>query len=175
VRPAGVIWGRRCRQPPASARGGGLADGVERISCPPSPKLMDWAAQALPARAVLAGDAFNAYPLPAFLPQQVAAWPVAASENLVDAPALYAAYYARFERTMRELGVQPFFNSAEGWSAREDFVKALGVTHIVVDPPYRELMARTLRQWPEAFAIVFDDGAWAVYEVRIPGGGQGKG
>ena len=173
--PRELIEGLRCSQSPESSRSGGFADGVERISCPPSPGLMDWAAQALPARAVLAGDAFNGYPLPAFLPQQVAAWPVAASENLVDAPALYPAYYARFERTMRELGVQPFFNSAEGWAERVDFVRALGVTHIVVDPPYRELMARTLRQWPEAFVIVFDDGAWTVYEVRIPEGGQGTG
>jgi hypothetical protein len=152
--------------------GGGSADGVERISCPPGPRLMDWAAQALPARAVLAGGTFNAYPLPAFLPQQVAAWP---SENLVDAPALYPAYYERFERTMRQLGVQPFFNAAEGWAERADFVKALAVTHIVVDPLYHGLMARPLRQWPETFATVFDDGAWTVYEVRIPGGGRGKG
>ncbi len=51
----------------------------------------------------------------------------------------------------------------------------MGVTHIVVDPPYRQLMAGALGQWPEAFATVYDDGAWTVYEVRIPGGGRSKG
>jgi len=50
-----------------------------------------------------------------------------------------------------------------------------GVTHIVVDPPYQRLMARTLGQWPQAFAPVYDDGAWTVYEVTIPGGGRRSG
>jgi len=72
-------------------------------------------------------------------------------------------------------GVQPFFNSTEGWAERVDFVRALGVTHIVVDPPYQRLMARTLGQWPQAFAPVYDDGAWTVYEVTIPGGGRHSG
>jgi hypothetical protein len=124
---------------------------------------------------VLAGDTFNAYPLPVFIPQQVAAWPVAASEHLVDASALYPAYYERFERTMKRYGVQPFFNSAESWAERADFLRALSVTHIVVDPPYQRLMARTLGQWPEAFTTVYDDGAWTVYEVKIPAAGQDKG
>ena len=70
---------------------------------------------------------------------------------------------------MRRFGVQPFFNSTESWAERVDFLRALGVTHIVVGPPYQRLMARTLAQWPEAFATVYDDGAWTVYEVRIPG------
>jgi hypothetical protein len=84
----------------------------------------------------------------------------------------------RVSRRLHSLrGWRPWehFNAAEGWAERADFVKALAVTHIVVDPPYYGLMARTLRQWPEMFVTVFDDGAWTVYEVRIPGGGQGKG
>jgi hypothetical protein len=122
----------------------------------------------------LAADAFNAYPLPAFMPQQVAAWPVAASENIVDARGWYPAYYERFDRTMNRFRVQPFFNSTEGLPDRVDFVKALGVTHIVVDPPYQRLMARVLGQWPETFATVYDEGAWTVYEVRGVGGGRSQ-
>lgn len=170
--PRGLIDGLRCWKPTASAsprQAGPPAEAIEWISCPPSPRLVEWATRALPVNAVLASDTFNAYPLPAFMPQQVVAWPVAASENLVDAPGLYPAYYEHFERTMRRLGVQPFFNSAESWDERVDFVRALGVTHILVDPPYRRLMARVLGQWSEAFATVYDDGTWTVYEVRIPG------
>jgi hypothetical protein len=176
--PQSLIDGFRCTRPATSAssrQAGPPAEGIERISCPPSPRLVEWAARALPARTVLAGDTFNAYPLPAFLPQQVVAWPVSASENLVDAPGLYPAYYEHFERTMRRFGVQPFFNSTESWAERVNFLRTLGVTHIVVDPPYHRLMARTLSQWPEVFATVYDDGAWTVYEVRIPGEGRRTG
>jgi hypothetical protein len=147
---------------------------MERISCPPSVQLVEWAARALPADAVLAADAFNAYPLPAFMPQQGAAWPVAASENWVDARGWHPAFYQRFDRSMQRHGVQPFFNSAEGWTERVDFVTGLGVTHIVVDPPYQRLMARTLGQWPESFVRLYDDGAWTVYEVRIFEGGRSR-
>lgn len=174
--PRGLIDGLSCTRgspAPSSRQGGGQAgsraDDIEPISCPPSLRLVEWAARSLPASSVLAGDTFNAYPLPAFMPQQVAAWPVAASENLVDARALYPAYYERFDRTMRRLGVQPFFNSVESWGERVDFLTALGVTHIVVGPPYQRLMARTLAQWSEAFTTVYDDGAWTVYAVRLPG------
>jgi hypothetical protein len=170
--PRGLIEGLMCTRTEAPASP--AAEGVELLSCPPSPRLVAWAARALPAGAVLAADAFNAYPLPVFMPQQVAAWPVAASENIVDARGWYPAYYERFDRTMKRLGVQPFFNAAEGWNERVDFVRALGVTHIVVDPSYQRLMARVLGQWPEAFATVYDEGAWTVYEVRIPAGGRGR-
>ncbi|HUO64165.1 MAG TPA: hypothetical protein VMT97_10700 [Terriglobales bacterium] len=173
--PRGLIEGLRCTRAVASSREAGSPDkGIERISCPPSVRLVEWAAQSLPATAVLAGDTFNAYPLPAFIPQQVAAWPLAASENLADASGLYPAYYERFERTMKRFGGQPFFNSVENWSERAEFLGALRVTHIVVDPPYQGLMARILGQWPEAFATVYDDGAWTVYEVKISSRGQGK-
>jgi hypothetical protein len=167
--PGWLIGGLKC------TRSGSPADANERISCPPSLGLVEWAARALPAGAVLSADAFNAYPLPAFMHQQVAAWPVAASENLVDARALYPAYYERFDRTMKLGGVQPFFNATESWTERVDFLRALGVTHIVVDPPYQRLMARTLGQWPQTFATVYDDGAWTVYEVTISRGGRRTG
>jgi hypothetical protein len=176
--PRGLIDGFRCTNPvapAASGESGAPAGDVQRVSCPPSLGLVEWAARTLPPDTVLAGDAFNAYPLPAFIAQQVVAWPVAASENLVDAPVLYPAYYQHFERTMRRFGVQPFFNSDESWADRVDFLRVLGVTHIVVDPPYRRLMAHALAQWSEAFTMVFDDGAWTVYEVRIPGGGRRSG
>ena len=167
--PRGLIEGLKC------TRSGTAAAANEKISCPPSFGLVEWAARALPAGAVLTADTFNAYPLPAFMHQQVAAWPVGASENLVDARALYPAYYERFDRAMKLGGVQPFFNSTEDLAERVDFVRALGVTHIVVDPPYQRLMARTLAQWPQAFTTVYDDGAWTVYEVTIPAGGRRTG
>jgi hypothetical protein len=164
--PRGLIEGLRCTRTDAPV------SSAERLSCPPSPRLIEWAARVLPASAVLAADTFNAYPLPAFMPQQVAAWPVAASENIVDARGWYPAYYERFDRTMKQLGVQPFFNSTESLTERVDFVRALGITHVVVDPPYQRVMARVLGQWPEAFSTVYDDGAWTVYEVRNLAGGR---
>lgn len=175
--PRGLIGGLRCMRseaPASSIQTGSPDQGMERISCPPSPQLVEWAARALPADAVVATDTFNAYPLPGFMPQQGAAWPVAASENWADVRAWHPAFYERFDRAMQRHGVQPFFNSAEGWTERVDFVRGLGVTHIVVDPPYRRLMARTLGQWPEAFVRLYDDGAWTVYEVRILAGGQSR-
>jgi hypothetical protein len=73
---------------------------------------------------------------------------------------------------MKQRGVQPFFNSTESLTERADFVRALGITHVVVDPPYQRVMARVLGQWPEAFSTVYDDGAWTVYEVRNLAGGR---
>ncbi len=167
--PRGLIEGLKCMRSVSQAGAG------EGISCPPSLRLVEWAGRSLPARAVLSADTFNAYPLPAFMPQQVPAWPVSASENLVDARALYPAYYERFDRTMKLRGVQPFFNETEGLTERVEFLRALGVTHIVVDPPYQRLMARILGQWPQTFSTVYDDGAWTVYEVTIPQEGRRSG
>jgi hypothetical protein len=174
--PRRLIGGLGClaSQPESPERVNRETEAIERISCPPTLPLVEWAARTLPPNAVLAADTFNAYPLPAFLPQQVAAWPVAASQYIVNAPGWYPAYYERLDRTMRRYGIQPFFNSVESWAERVDFLRALGVTHIVVDPPYRLLMTRTLGRWPEAFTMVYDDSSWTVYEVGFLGEGRTK-
>ena len=47
-------------------------------------------------------------------------------------------YYRFFNERMRRYRVQPFFNSVETPAERAAFVDALGVTHVLVDPPYYE-------------------------------------
>ena len=66
---------------------------------------------------------------------------------------------------MRTHGLQPFFNAVETPVEREAFVKALGVTHVLVDPAYYDEMHAVLDEFPDQFAMRYDRAGWAVYEV----------
>lgn len=135
-------------------------------SIAPSPGLRNWANHTLSANAVLAINVLNRYSPSAFLPQQIACWP----HNDVSTPFYFRrilpTYYSFMEKSLRNYQEQPFFNEQETLEERLDFVRELGVTHILVDPMYHNRVGPVLERTPQYFSKVYDDGSWAVYAVQ---------
>jgi len=135
-------------------------------SCPPSPGLVRWAGRHLPISAVMANNTLNRYAPPSFMPQRIVAWPTADTSASVVGHAVYPEYYRFLDASMATYGAQPLFNARESLAERRRFLEAVKATHVLVDPMVYAEMKRVLAAWPETFHLVFDDGRWAVYEVR---------
>ena len=61
--------------------------------------------------------------------------------------------------------MQPFFNSVETPAERDEFVKALGVTHVLLSPVHYEELRPVLDALPRQFTLMYDNAQWAVYEA----------
>jgi hypothetical protein len=136
------------------------------VSCPPSLALLAWVREHVPSDAVLAINTFNDYPPPMFMTPHVVAWPLA-SQN-TNMTFVSPAYVKYFYRAIDTYGTQPMFNEVESLAERVEFVRALGVTHVLVDPMFHDVMARVFARWPAIFPRVHDDGGWAMYRVSVP-------
>ncbi|MGH9723003.1 MAG: hypothetical protein ACRD8O_22560, partial [Bryobacteraceae bacterium] len=134
-------------------------------SCPPSTEVVAWVEAHVPTEAVFAINRWNLFQPPVYMPQQV----VALSGSEVSAPieSLITPGYARaYRESMRDRGVQPFFNEQETLDQRRAFIRELGVTHVLVDPTYYNSMRRVLDALPQLVSLRYADGRWAVYEVK---------
>jgi hypothetical protein len=137
----------------------------ERTTCPPDRDLTEWVRQNVPADGVFAVDRWTAYAPQVFMPQQAVAFP-ALDAAFHNEDRLFSDYYRFFDERMQRDRVQPFFNSVETAAERNAFVDALGVTHVLVDPPYYAELRTALDALPELFTLRYDRAQWAVYEVN---------
>jgi hypothetical protein len=144
----------------------GAPSGSEPGSCPPSPELIRWADRHLPVSAVMASNTRNQYSPTTFMPQRIVAWPSVDATASLYGREIYPAYYRFLDASMAAYGAQPLFNARESLAERERFLAAVKATHVLVDPMTYAEMRRVLSAWPGTFHLVFDDGRWAVYEVR---------
>ena len=46
------------------------------------------------------------------------------------------------------------------------FIRDLGVTHVLVSPRIHSMMTKTLTADHDLFVARYDDGQWALYEVK---------
>jgi hypothetical protein len=148
----------------ADARFAAIDDVPERTTCPPHRGLTEWVRKNVPADGVFAVDRWTAYAPQVFMPQQAVAFP-ALEATFVNEQELFSEYYRFFDERMQRDQVQPFFNSVETAAQRAAFVEALGVTHVLVDPPYHAELRAALDALPELFKLRYDRAQWAVYEV----------
>jgi hypothetical protein len=128
---------------------------------------MRWAERELPADAVLAADSFSVYPLPIFIPQQLAAWPPIVSFGLSYPRVLVPDYFRLYDQAMAAHHAQPFFNGDESLRERLDFLRTTKATHVVLDPQRADEMKSILCQWPEHFELVYDEAGWVVMKVHL--------
>jgi hypothetical protein len=148
----------------AEARFAAIDDVPERTTCPPNRDLTEWVRKNVPADGVFAVDRWMAYAPQVFMPQQAVAFP-ALDATFLNEDQLFGNYYRFFDERMQRDRVQPFFNSVETPAERAAFVEALGVTHVLVNPPYHAELRKALDALPELFTLRYDRGQWAVYEV----------
>jgi hypothetical protein len=125
---------------------------------------MEWVRANIPIDAVFAVDRWTAYAPQMFMPQQAVSFP-AADAVFLNEDQLFQGYDRFFDDRMRRYGVQPFFNSVETAAERAAFIDALGVTHVLINPPYYAELRVVLDGLPDQFTPRYDRDGWAVYEV----------
>lgn len=136
----------------------------ERTACAPDYEVIEWVRTHVPPDALFAIDGWNPYLPSVFMPQQVVAFPPV-ERSFVHEKELFKRYYELFDERVRKYRVQPFFNSIEAPAERTAFVERLGVTHVLVDPPYYDEMRTVLDALPQQFELQYSSGKWAVYDV----------
>jgi hypothetical protein len=134
------------------------------MSCPPSPALMKWVREHVPAAGVFAANTWNSYPPSVFFPQQYLGW-ARLTPSFLSPEQIFGPYLQFYRRSLAMHGGQPMFNDRETAADRRRFVDALGVTHVLVDPAYYDVMTRTLAGNAD-FTKQYDDGRWAVFAVH---------
>jgi len=136
----------------------------ERTTCPPDRAVIDWVQTHVPVDAVFAVDRWTPYPPQVFMSQQAVVFPTL-DASFIREDALFREYYRVFEERVRRYRVQPFFNVVETPTERAAFVKALGVTHVLVSPAHYAELRPVLDALPGQFALRYDHAQWAIYEV----------
>jgi len=139
----------------------------ERTMCPPTLAVVEWMRSELPVDAVIAVDRWDMYPAAMFSPQQIDIFP-SLDASFVEEERLFGEYYRFFYERMGQYRVQPFFNTVESPDERDAFVRALGVTHVLVNPVHYGKLRPVLDGLPAQFALRYADEQWAVYEVKAP-------
>lgn len=140
----------------------------ERTMCPPEFAVVEWMQTHIPVDAVLAIDRWDPYPPVMFSPQQAVVFPTL-DASFIREDRLFDDYYAFFYERMRRYRVQPFFNTVETSGERDEFVEALGVTHIIVNPAHYDTLRPVLDNLPDKYVLRYDHAPWAVYEVKARG------
>jgi len=153
------------RQPTPAALLAGISCGDELDRCAPSPALVRYVRQHVPPEAVLAVDYRQVNEPTLFLPQQVDVWS-GAIEGLVEPELTFPVYFKYLERARAVSLDQPFFNERETREERLAFIRDLGVTHVLVSPRIHSVMTKALTADGDLFIDRYDDGRWALYEVR---------
>jgi hypothetical protein len=138
----------------------------ERTVCPPDHDVVEWVRAHVPVDAVFAIDRWTPYPPQVFMAQQAVVFPTL-DASFIHEDSLFRDYYRLFDERVRRYRVQPFFNTIETPAERAEFVEALGVTHVLVGPTHYPELRPVLNRLPEQFALRYDHGQWAVYEVRV--------
>ena len=105
----------------------------ERTTCPPDPAVIEWVGANVPVEAVFAVDRWTPYPPQVFMAQQADIFPTLEA-SFIDEDRLFRDYYRLFGDRMSRHRVQPFFNAVGNAGERAEFVRALGVTHVLVSP-----------------------------------------
>ena len=137
----------------------------ERTTCPPDYSVIEWVTANLPVDAVFAVDRWTRYPPQVFVPQQAVMFPTLEA-SFIDEDRLFSDYYRLFGERMSRHRVQPFFNAVETPEERAEFVRALGVTHVLVSPVHYDELRPVLDRLPGQYALKYDHARWAVYEAR---------
>ncbi len=160
----------RNRQPTPAALLASIKCGDDNEYCAPSPALIQFARDRIPVESIFAVDYRQAYEPSMFLPQQVDVWS-GAIEGLVEPELTFPGYFKHLARARAASLDQPLFNDAESREERAAFVRDLRITHVLVNPRLHGMMTGVLARHRDLFVPLYDDGAWALYEVSQRSGG----
>ncbi len=139
--------------------------GVKGTSDVPNNEITQWIKQNVTPDEVFAVNMFNGNILTTFVPQRVPAWPLYLYES-INYCTNFPKYCDLADSAFGAYGTQPFFNDKENKEERIKFLGNLGISYVLVDPPYQVMMERVLSQYPEIFIKVYDKNAWSIFKVN---------
>jgi hypothetical protein len=152
--PAGLIASMRCSR---------------NTDCPPPALLIQLSHIGLPTDSILAADLNEDYQPALFMPQQMVTWTGALDTWPFLEPGKMFPRYFDYLKSARVAGAdQPLFNRSESHEQRAAFLRDLSVTHVLLDPPMYETMKPIFDGEKDLLATRYDDGHWALYEVKRP-------
>jgi hypothetical protein len=160
---AGMSCGHSAARPAPYAPEGVTVVIKDLAACPPTPALMHWVSAHVPIDAVFAVDTWNDNPPSVFFPQQYVGWS-GLNSNFLNPDQVFGPYLRFYRRSLAEHQAQPFFNDRETDAERQAFVEAVGVTHVLVDPAFHDVVVNALRG-NSSFQKVYDADKWAVFQV----------
>jgi hypothetical protein len=140
------------------------AELPERTTCPPDYPVIEWVRLNVPVESVFAIDRWTPYPPQVFMAPQAVVFPTL-DASFIHEQSLFREYYALFDDRMRRYRLQPFFNTVESDEERAEFVRRLGVTHVLVSPVHYDELRPVLDRRPDQYVRRYDNARWAVYEV----------
>ena len=140
------------------------AELPERTTCPPDYSVTQWVRSNVPVESVFAIDRWTPYPPQVFMAAHAVVFPTL-DASFIHEDSLFRDYYALFDDRMRRYRLQPFFNTAETDDERAEFMRRLGVTHVLISPVHYDELRPLLDQRPDQYARKYDNAGWAVYEV----------
>jgi hypothetical protein len=155
----------RNEQPTPAALVAGIGCGDEMDRCAPPLALIRFVRQEISPEAIFAVDYHQVNEPTVFLPQQVDVWS-GAIEGLVAPEQVFPVYFRHLDRARSASLDQPFFNDRETREERLAFLSDTGATYVLVTPRVYPMMTAVLARDPDIFASRYDDGQWALYEVR---------
>jgi hypothetical protein len=135
------------------------------VSCPVPYALAQWVRRSLDPQAIVLANAPNVYAPSMFIPQHVYSG-LPNRISIMDMHSLSPVYFDWVNQVLRDHRASPFFNDVESIQERADWLARLGVTHVILDPMYYARLKPVLSRAPDRFRSVYDDGQWAVYDVR---------
>jgi hypothetical protein len=160
---AKLPWNNQQPTPAALLASIGCGDELDR--CAPPPSLIQFVRTEISPEAIFAVDYRQVHEPTLFLPQQVNVWS-GASDGLIDPEPIFPVYFKYLERAHAASLEQPFFNDRDTRSERLAFIRDLAVTHLLITPRVYRMMTEVLARDRDIFVSRYDDGRWALYEVR---------
>jgi hypothetical protein len=137
-----------------------------RTTCPPDYSVIEWVRSNVPVESVFAIDRWTPYPPQVFMAPQAVVFPTL-DASFIHEDSLFRDYYELFGDRMRRYRLQPFFNAVETPDERAEFVRALGVTHVLVSPVHYDELRPILDALPDQYVRRYDNARWAVYQATV--------
>ncbi len=102
-----------------------------------------------------------------YFESQVTIWPNAhVSSSWMFTRPLFPRFYPFFDAAQAKGLKEPFFDPRESDLDRLDFIRAMGATHVLIDPLTYPGLVPVLRKAPRQYRFLVDDGKWALIAVR---------
>jgi hypothetical protein len=138
-----------------------------RAVCNPSPAFVREARPHLTPSNLVAMSVASTFTPTFYFDAQVTIWPNAHhSSSWMFTRPLFPRFYPFFDAAQAKGLKEPFFDPREGDLDRLDFIRAMGATHVLIDPLTYPDLVPVLRKAPRQYAFLVDDGKWALVEVK---------
>ena len=141
-----------------------LGRNVESPGCAPPLQIVEWLRAHLSREAVLLVDLLGDFLATGFIATRLAA-PVAPDRYYRNWEVAFPRFRQVLEESLDQNGGMPFFAAGETPEERYLYARALGATHVLVDPARRGAVLKAAGERPDLFRVVLDRSQWLVVSL----------